>query len=138
VKCSLVPAARWPRLPAAAVAIGLIWIILVGTAIIMDRAGVVHTDLCLFKRVTGLPCPFCGTGRGIILLLQGRPLDALASNPFSLTAHGVAVSVVLLRLICGRKIVFTLSPRERIIMGSTTALLLLGNWTFLVARHLSV
>lgn len=38
---------------------------------------------CLFRRVTGFPCPGCGTGRGLLLLLKGDFLNAWWMNPFS-------------------------------------------------------
>ncbi|MCG3172877.1 MAG: hypothetical protein GMKNLPBB_01048 [Myxococcota bacterium] len=39
---------------------------------------------CLFHRMTGAPCPFCGTTRSIALLLDGRLGDSLEMAPFTL------------------------------------------------------
>lgn len=39
--------------------------------------------VCVFKSVTGIPCPSCGTGRGIAYLLQGEFASAFMCNPFS-------------------------------------------------------
>ena len=36
---------------------------------------------CLFRSVTGIPCPSCGATRGVLALLDGRPMDALSFNP---------------------------------------------------------
>lgn len=36
---------------------------------------------CLFRRVTGVPCPSCGATRGVLALFDGRPVDALGHNP---------------------------------------------------------
>jgi len=47
------------------------------------RHGSVPT-VCLFKEVTGLPCPSCGTTRSIELLLQGNLPGALGTNPLGL------------------------------------------------------
>jgi uncharacterized membrane protein YfcA len=37
--------------------------------------------LCLFRNLTGLPCPFCGTTRSVGSILQGNLDAALAFNP---------------------------------------------------------
>lgn len=36
--------------------------------------------VCLFKNITNLPCPSCGTTRSVICLLHGDIIDALCSN----------------------------------------------------------
>ena len=36
---------------------------------------------CLVKEWLGLPCPLCGTVRGIACLVQGNPVDALYWHP---------------------------------------------------------
>lgn len=36
---------------------------------------------CLAKEWLGLPCPLCGTVRGIACLVQGNPVDALYWHP---------------------------------------------------------
>lgn len=36
---------------------------------------------CLVKERLGLPCPLCGTVRGIACLVQGNPVDALYWHP---------------------------------------------------------
>ncbi len=38
-------------------------------------------SVCLFKNITGLPCPSCGTTHALLYLMNGKPLDALGSNP---------------------------------------------------------
>ncbi|HTX17260.1 MAG TPA: DUF2752 domain-containing protein [Bacteroidota bacterium] len=40
--------------------------------------------VCLFKEVTGLPCPSCGTTRSIELLLHGDLPGAFVTNPLGL------------------------------------------------------
>ena len=50
-------------------------------------------SLCLFRNVTGLPCPFCGSTRSVGHILQGEFSAALQSNP--LGYFGLAFLVVL-------------------------------------------
>jgi len=38
-------------------------------------------DTCIFKRVTGLPCPSCGTIHSIVSILHGDFRKALSENP---------------------------------------------------------
>jgi hypothetical protein len=39
------------------------------------------TTLCLFKNVTGFPCPSCGSTRALLHILQGDLTGALSLNP---------------------------------------------------------
>lgn len=39
-------------------------------------------QVCLFKNITTLPCPSCGTTRSMISLYQGNFMQALQTNPF--------------------------------------------------------
>ena len=51
-------------------------------------------SLCLFRNVTGLPCPFCGSTRSVGHILQGEFSAALYSNP--LGYFGLAFIILLL------------------------------------------
>jgi len=52
-----------------------------------------HT-VCLFKNVTGIPCPACGSTRATIQLLHGEFWHSLLINPFGiLTNILITVSV---------------------------------------------
>ena len=46
--------------------------------------------LCIFKNVTGIPCPSCGTTRAIQFILQGKIIESLYMNPF-----GIIVAVLM-------------------------------------------
>ncbi|WP_367279911.1 DUF2752 domain-containing protein [Bacteroides sp.] len=52
---------------------------------------------CLSKLFFHLPCPGCGTTRGIFMFLHGQPLDAFCMNPNSfLVLLALLVMTVLL------------------------------------------
>ena len=51
-------------------------------------------SLCLFRNVTGLPCPFCGSTRSVGHILQGEFSAALYSNPLGYL--GLAFIILLL------------------------------------------
>ena len=48
-------------------------------------------NVCLFKKLTGIPCPSCGSTRALILLLHGNFAGSLFMNPFA-----VLLSFILL------------------------------------------
>jgi hypothetical protein len=50
-------------------------------------------SICLFKSVTGLPCPSCGTTRSVVLLLHGYILQSILLNPFGLILTAAMVIV---------------------------------------------
>jgi hypothetical protein len=39
---------------------------------------------CPIKRITGIPCPSCGSTRSVVSLLQGNLSDAIQLNPLGL------------------------------------------------------
>jgi len=43
-----------------------------------------EVTLCIFKKITGIPCPFCGMTRASCDILHFRFLSALSYNPLSL------------------------------------------------------
>jgi hypothetical protein len=47
--------------------------------------------VCLFKNVSGTPCPSCGSTRSVLAILKGNYLTALQLNPF-----GFIVGFILL------------------------------------------
>ena len=48
--------------------------------------------VCLFKNITGYPCPACGTTRGMKLLVRGYFKQSILMNPLSLLT--IIVSIV--------------------------------------------
>ena len=71
----------------AACTVGFIWL-----AIAYHRSVASENEIgvCLFKRLTNIPCPSCGSTRSVLLLLKGDVLGALSLNPF-----GVILMVIL-------------------------------------------
>ena len=48
--------------------------------LIAQAVGHFHVVVCPLRLITSLPCPACGTTRGMLLLAQGHALAALKSN----------------------------------------------------------
>ena len=47
--------------------------------------------VCLFKKVTTVPCPSCGTTRSVMQLSHGNFLSAILINPF-----GIIVGLIMI------------------------------------------
>ena len=47
--------------------------------------------VCLFKKVTTVPCPSCGTTRSVMQLSHGNFLSAILINPF-----GILVGLIMI------------------------------------------
>ncbi len=48
--------------------------------------GPVSVQVCPINRVTGIPCPSCGTARSIIMITQGDLYGSLMTNPLGFLA----------------------------------------------------
>lgn len=67
--------------------IGIALLITLGTGwLALNLHGTLTASMCMFKNTTGIPCPGCGTTRGIMQLLSGHIAAAWYSNPFSIAA----------------------------------------------------
>jgi len=62
-----------------AIAVGFLWI---GFHFIeWNQNQKMSYEVCLFKKVTGVACPSCGSTRAVFSILNGSFLDALYLNP---------------------------------------------------------
>lgn len=131
---ALQPAPRLrPRLTAPIVA-GAVWLALVATWQWVQPAGSVRS-LCLFRNVTGVPCPTCGTSRAAVAAIHGRFLDAAALNPMMAAIVMSAAAWLVLRGVLGRRIAFHPTPRLTAALWVLAAAAFAANWTWVIARH---
>lgn len=72
--------------------VGYAWL---GWNVIEGSAHSAVPSVCLFKEVTGLPCPSCGTTRALLLLAHGRFRDSFMMNPFGMM---LALALVVIPL----------------------------------------
>ena len=61
--------------------VGYLWL---GWNFIEGSAHSSVPSICLFKEVTGLPCPSCGTTRSLLLLMHGDFRESFMMNPFGM------------------------------------------------------
>ena len=62
---------------------GYIWL---GYHLLMHDRHQEAVTLCMFKNITGLPCPSCGITRSVLYLLQGNVWQAILINPLGIVA----------------------------------------------------
>ncbi len=65
----------------ATCAIGFLWL---SIAYFRSSSDGGETSVCLFKRLTNIPCPSCGSTRAVLTFLKGNFSDVLRWNPFGL------------------------------------------------------
>ncbi len=107
--------------------------------------GAISTQICPINRVTGVPCPSCGTARSLILLVDGRFAEALRTNPLGYLAAAILVAIPLWSLtdlVRGRDSLFRafrkaekFLKKNRLLAG-LLILLILANWIWNIVKGL--
>ncbi|HSD65491.1 MAG TPA: DUF2752 domain-containing protein [Vicinamibacteria bacterium] len=93
-------------------------------------------SLCLFRGLTGLPCPTCGSTRALGRLFALDFAGALRMNPFTtLVAVVVAAWAAADLALLPRRQALGLEVSRRVAFGLRVAalVLFLANWVYLVA-----
>lgn len=117
-------------LTAPALAVGIAWFASIVLAWWYTRETGVRVPLCVFRRVTGMPCPGCGGTRCVMSLLGGDPAAAVAFNPL-LTAALVAGPLWLgWRMLRGPGSPWP--PRTRMVAGVAALAVLAANWVYVL------
>ncbi|MBQ9344045.1 MAG: DUF2752 domain-containing protein [Kiritimatiellae bacterium] len=82
--------------------------------------------LCPLKRLTGIPCPSCGTTRACLLLLNGHPRAAFVMQPFAL----IAIPLLLLVALVPRARTLAATLWKHPSIKILAFLLLLADWLY--------
>lgn len=97
---------------------------------------------CLFKNVTGFPCPACGSTRATVSLLHGNFLESILINPLSiLTNILILISIIwmLTDLIRNKETYFFFMKKKWNLNWKITMLLILTiiiNWIWNIKKEL--
>jgi hypothetical protein len=114
---------------------GLVWLVVDG---VTDGTW----TPCIFKLLTGIPCPACGSTRAVLALLRGE--NVLAYNPLGIVTFAAALLtlVVLCRdLVTSSDSLFQYWRRaeqfvRQPLVAATGIALLATNWMWTIARGL--
>lgn len=100
--------------------------------------------ICIFYRLTGLPCPGCGLSRAAALLLKGDFMGAVYTNPMILPVGIYALilwTAALIGFVRGEDkwVSALLSPRlnkrQKTIFICLATLAVLANWAFSLYKY---
>ncbi|MDP1831221.1 MAG: DUF2752 domain-containing protein [Geothrix sp.] len=129
-----VRAPRVPRPPVWAAILAGFWVLLVLGGVLLESRGAPAQETCLLHRMTGQPCPTCGSTRVVLGFLSGGWAEAFLMNP--LVASGLILGGLWfgIRLASGRTLHLELSPLERRVALVVGLGALLANWAW-VLRH---
>ena len=87
---------------------------------------------CLFRRLTGIPCPCCGTTRACLAILRGDFAAAVGFNPLAVAV--VFMGPFVLWLMTLRKT----WPRYSVVLATILVwLAVFLNWAYLLFHDLS-
>jgi hypothetical protein len=100
--------------------------------------------VCLFRHVTGIPCPSCGSTRSVLSLLHGNIADALELNPLGIVIAFIMAVLplwIIIDIIFRKKTLYEFySLAERWLRRPAIAvpliLLLLINWIWNIGKAL--
>jgi hypothetical protein len=74
-------------------------LLLVPAAVALSLSPFDPVPPCPLRALTGVPCPLCGSTRGVVAAVHGQVGDALALNPAS-----IGVLVIALLLVAGWRV----------------------------------
>jgi hypothetical protein len=96
------------------------------------------TPDCVFKGLTGIPCPTCGSTRSVVHLAHGDILSALAMNPLTTLCLLASIVYFIASLISVvfdlPRINILLADSEKNIMRVGVFMILLVQWAYLIIQ----
>lgn len=119
--------------------IPLIYFLVIGFAAIggfvIVKLGMLPPMKCHFKEFAGYPCPTCGTTRLMLALYNFHFIEAFKYNPF-MFIFGVILGLWsmtgFLPLLIKKKLVISISQKEKKVLIIVLAILFFANWVYLI------
>jgi len=120
--------------------IGYIWLGFSYNNVILKNNGV---NVCLFKQVTNMPCPSCGSTRAVFSILSGDISESLLLNPFGMIIISIMVLspfLILYDVLKGKQYVYSLYHRielvlKRKLVAIPMIFLVLINWIWNIYKE---
>jgi hypothetical protein len=117
--------------PLAALAL---WMSLVVAFELLNESRGGGATACIFRNLTGVPCPTCGATRAARAMLAGHPVEAVLWNPLLVTGGAVASMWVAVVAVSGRGRDIRIGPRWRTWLWASAALAFAANWAYIIAH----
>ena len=100
--------------------------------------------VCIFKNITGYPCPSCGTTRSVKLLFKGEFSDAVMMNPLGLIVAALMLIIpvwLIFDVLTKRQTLYTMYFRSEKVLNTRwiaiiLILLLIANWIWNIQKNL--
>jgi hypothetical protein len=112
-----------------------------GIALAVLGVGRLHQVLslapdCVFKGLTGIPCPTCGSTRSVVHLSHGDFLSAFVMNPLATLCLMSAVLYFFYSLMSAvfalPRVCLLFTNQEKNVMRAGVVVLLFLQWTYLI------
>jgi hypothetical protein len=132
MKVEMVHVSRRPSWPLWAILLVFVWSGLGVSAIWLSARLERPVQLCLIKRLTGYPCPTCGSTRGALSLLHGHIIRTWLCNPLLFSVLGLLIVLTAVRVFFARGIKIYLTKNERIFAWIFIIVLFFANWTYVI------
>jgi hypothetical protein len=91
---------------------------------------------CVFKWLTGIPCPTCGSTRSVVHLAHGEIMTALAKNPLTTLCLITAIAYFFASLVIVTfdlpRVSFILADKDRNIMRAVVVTIFITQWAYLI------
>ena len=123
---------RRPAWPLWAVGVFALWVAVGVVAIWLAEAAGRDVTLCVFKRLTGLPCPTCGITRAAGHALRGDWVGAFLMQPLLVTVIGAFIVLTGLRVALGRRIRLEMAPATRRVLIGLFVAAAIANWVYVI------
>ena len=127
---------RKPAVPPAPLIVGIVWFLIVVTGIVISHRFNLPLEFCMFRRLTGIPCPTCGSTTGGMLILQGHLLQGWLQNPFVYSALPLIGVHLLFQGITCYSTGYRFTGRALPVPVAGLTILILLNWAYLVLKEL--
>ena len=132
----LEPSPRLPRIPLWLLTVAGLMLCAVAMVAALGAAVEREVLICNLRRMTGVPCPTCGSTRLVLAVLRGRPVEAFGFNPMVMLALLIGSGAIGFRLLTAHRIRLNLTVRARRRLVLMLAVLFLMNWAYLwVSPH---
>lgn len=115
----------------------LLWLVAAASALVLRPLWLVlapHLQPCVFRSLTGLPCPTCGTTHAAVAFLHGNLASAFASNPLAALAAVLFVAgapIATVWAFAGRAAVELPRPLPRWVRYGLVGVIAV-NWLYLI------